>query len=77
MAQIEIKPAPGRAVPMPDGTMLETKGRTVERDVFVQRLLDAEDVVEVKPRRGRASGQSSDQAAEAETTDTTAAESQG
>jgi hypothetical protein len=42
---IRVKPAPGRRVRMPDGTLLPDEGRAVEHDMFWVRRIADEDVI--------------------------------
>lgn len=53
MKTIKVKPAPGRACPMPEkgGALLPAAGDDVPHNAYWQRRLDAEDVVRVEPKK--------------------------
>lgn len=53
MKQIKVKPAPGRACPMPEkgGVLLPEAGDSVPHNAYWQRRLDAVDVVPVETKK--------------------------
>ena len=54
MSELKVKPAPGRAVPVPEkgGVLLAAEGETVPRNAYWHRRLSDGDVVEIGPKRG-------------------------
>ncbi|WP_220467341.1 DUF2635 domain-containing protein [Pseudomonas mosselii] len=53
MKQIKVKPAPGRACPMPEkgGALLPEAGDSVPHNAYWQRRLDAGDAVPVETKK--------------------------
>lgn len=54
MSELKVKPAPGRAVPVPEkgGVLLAEKGETVPRNAYWLRRLNDGDVVDAGPTKG-------------------------
>lgn len=54
MSELKVKPAPGRAVPVPEkgGALLAEKGETVPRNAYWQRRINDGDVLEVAKGKG-------------------------
>lgn len=56
MARIYVKPAEGRRVRLPDGSIIPAEGAEVEHDVFIRRRLADGDLVEATaPKSGKGS----------------------
>lgn len=53
IATAYIKPAPGRRVRKPDGSVLQEEGAEVERNAFWQRRLLDGDVIEAERPKGK------------------------
>lgn len=51
MSRLYVKPAPDRAVPVPEkgGQLLDAQGEWVPRDAYWQRRLNDQDVIKADP----------------------------